>query len=93
MLHCIPLNKDTTCLCSQWSLVSDLGTTNSGIAPSKVDALQDQVLKCVECAWSLEGEPAECDQVRYGERDLELPPWPVGCGGSCFNSGPLFSHS
>lgn len=59
MLHCIPLNKDTTCCFSYWSLVSDLGTTDNGIAPSKVDALPDQVLKYIECAWPLEGKPGD----------------------------------
>lgn len=91
MLHCIPLNKDITCHFSKWSLISDLGTTDNGIAPSKVDALQDQLLKCIECAWLLEGEPGECVQVRQGKGDLELPPRPVGCVGSCFNSRPVFS--
>lgn len=56
-----------------------------------MDALQDQVLKCIECAWPLEGGLGECVQVRQGKGDLELPPRPVGCAGSCFNSGPAFS--
>ena len=61
VIQCLGLNKNITCLCREWPLVSALGITGMVLSPARWNPRRSTFLKCVGCAWSLEGKPAEHD--------------------------------